>query len=98
MLRRVHRSLGSAVGTPSSQARSVGLDQESMRYQESGPVLARLPVGYERFHRRSFVNYQLNRAHALGFAERDELRHAATMIHSQGDCVTVFEARSGGRG
>jgi len=63
-----------------------------MRYQESGPVLARLPVGYERFHRRSFVNYQLNRAHALGFAERDELRHAATMIHSQGDCVTVFEA------
>jgi hypothetical protein len=32
-----------------------------MRYRDSGPVLARLPVGYERFHRRSFVNYQLNR-------------------------------------
>jgi pimeloyl-ACP methyl ester carboxylesterase len=56
--------------------------------------LARLPIGFERFHRRSFFNYQLNRAHALGFAVRDELRQAATRIRSQEDCVAVFEALS----
>jgi pimeloyl-ACP methyl ester carboxylesterase len=62
--------------------------------QGSEPALARLPVGFEDFHRRSFVNYQLNRAHALGYAEAGELREAAAMIRSQGDCVTVFEALS----
>lgn len=51
-------------------------------------------MGFERFHRRSFVNYQLNRAHALGYAERDELREAAAVIRSQDDCVAVFEALS----
>ena len=39
----------------------------------SEPELATLPVGFEKFHRRSFVNYQLNRAYALGYAQRDEL-------------------------
>lgn len=63
-----------------------------MQQQHSGPPLARLPVGFERFHRRSFVNYQLNRAHALGYAERDELRQAAASIRSQDDCVAVFKA------
>jgi hypothetical protein len=56
--------------------------------------LARLPVGFERFHRRSFFNYQLNRAHALGYAEPDELRQAAATIGSRDDCVAVFEALS----
>jgi pimeloyl-ACP methyl ester carboxylesterase len=56
--------------------------------------LARLPVGFEPFHRRSFFNYQLNRAHALGYAEPEELRQAAAMIGSRDDCVAVFEALS----
>jgi pimeloyl-ACP methyl ester carboxylesterase len=51
-------------------------------------------VGFERFHRRSFFNYQLNRAHALGYAERDELRQAAARLRSQDDCVAVFEELS----
>lgn len=62
--------------------------------QDSNAGLARLPVGFERFHRRSFFNYQLNRAHALGYAERDELRQAAATIKSQDDCVVAFEALS----
>ncbi len=60
----------------------------------SEPELATFPIGFEKFHRRSFVNYQLNRAYALGYAQRDELHSAAARIRSQGDCVTVFEELS----
>lgn len=56
--------------------------------------LVRFPVGFEQFHRRPFFNYQLNRAHALGYADRDELYQAAAKIRSQDDCVTVFETLS----
>ena len=62
--------------------------------QDDGAETTNLPVGFERFHRRAFVNYQLNRAHALGYAERDELREGATKIRSREDCVAVFESLS----
>lgn len=55
--------------------------------------VTRLPVGFQRFHRRAFLS-QLNRAHALGYAEATELREAAAAIRSQADCLTVFEALS----
>ena len=56
--------------------------------------LTPLPVGFERFHRRPFLNYQLNRAHSLGYADRHELRQAAAGISSAADCVAVFDALS----
>lgn len=56
--------------------------------------LVALPVGFERFHRRDFINYQLNRAHALGFADRRELFDAAAHVRSMDDCVPVFETFS----
>ena len=56
--------------------------------------LTPLPVGFETFHRRSFVNYQLNRAHALGFAVASELRSAGQQIRTRDDCVVVFERLS----
>lgn len=59
-----------------------------------GPELVALPVGFHRFHRRDYVNYQLNRAHALGFADRDELVDAAALVRSMDDCAPVFEALS----
>lgn len=59
---------------------------------ERGLVL--LPVGFEQFHRRRFVNYQLNRAYSLGCADRDELQQAAKRIKSRRDCVQVFEELS----
>ncbi|MGH7287971.1 MAG: hypothetical protein ACREI8_08140, partial [Myxococcota bacterium] len=62
--------------------------------QERDTKLARLPIGFERFHRRPFLNYQMNRAHALGYADREEMRRAAATIKSQDDCVSVFEALS----
>jgi pimeloyl-ACP methyl ester carboxylesterase len=56
--------------------------------------LTKLPVGFEAFHRNAFLNYQLNRAHALGFADRDELRDAARSVRSLADCVDVFTSLS----
>lgn len=53
-----------------------------------------LPVGFEPFHRRRFVNYQLNRAWALGYADRDELNEAARSVRSAADAVAVFDALS----
>ncbi|WP_344122167.1 alpha/beta hydrolase family protein [Kocuria aegyptia] len=40
------------------------------------------------------MNYQFNRAHALGFADPLELVDAAARIRSMDDCVDVFEALS----
>ena len=54
--------------------------------------MAELPVGFEAFHRIPFLNYQLNRAHALGFADGQELRTAARAISSLDDCAEVFTA------
>lgn len=59
------------------------------------PELVALPVGFEQFHRWDFINYQLNRAHALGFADRHELVDAGARIRSIDDCVTVLEDLSG---
>lgn len=39
--------------------------------------LAKLLVGFERFHCHPFVNEKLNRAHALSFAYHHELCRAA---------------------
>jgi pimeloyl-ACP methyl ester carboxylesterase len=62
---------------------------------ESGPVESPiLPVGFEAFHPKSFVNYQFNRAHALGYADPDELAAAASQIRKPTDCVVAFEALS----
>lgn len=59
---------------------------------ESGIEWTSLPVGFERFHRSAFLNYQLNRAYALGFADPRELRAAAVGIRSVGDAVVTFTA------
>ena len=53
-----------------------------------------LPVGFQRFHRRKFLNYQLNRAHALGFADGEELRATAASLSSRSECPSAFESLS----
>ncbi len=58
------------------------------------PGLVALPVGFERFHRQDFVNYQLNRARALGSADRPELAAAAARLRSTADGAPVFAALS----
>jgi pimeloyl-ACP methyl ester carboxylesterase len=61
---------------------------------ERRPQLTHLPVGFQRFHSQKFINYQLNRAHALGYANRDRLLEAAGKIRNFEDCVKVFEGIS----
>lgn len=51
-------------------------------------------MGFERFHRRRFLNYQFNRAHALGYTDREELLAAAGGVRTPEDCVAVFDALS----
>lgn len=57
-------------------------------------ALAELPVGFERFHRRRWLNYQLNRAHALGYADTGELRETAATITSPAQVPDAFRALS----
>lgn len=57
----------------------------------TSPGVEALPVGFEHFHRRDFINYQFNRAYALGFADRGELYGAAARVRSAADCIAVFE-------
>lgn len=40
------------------------------RMFQQQPQLTDLPVGFESFHPQKFINYQLNRGHALGYAHR----------------------------
>lgn len=51
-----------------------------------------LPVGFQAFHRKPFVNYQLNRAHALGYARPQDLHEVATRIGSAADAAPAFQA------
>lgn len=57
-------------------------------------LIAKLPVGFQRFHRRRFFNYQLNRAHALGYAHAQELHDAAATVRRRSDCIDVFSRLS----
>lgn len=64
--------------------------------------VANLPVGFHRFHRDDFVNYQLNRAHSLGFLPRPTVERGAAAVRSHDDVPRVFaaladEAERGGR-
>jgi hypothetical protein len=56
---------------PDKQSGSNGCDVADPNVE---PVV--LPVGFEKFHRRGFLNYQFNRAHGLGWADGNELGFA----------------------
>jgi pimeloyl-ACP methyl ester carboxylesterase len=51
-----------------------------------------LPVGFESFHRQRFLNYQLNRAHSLGFIDAGDLRATAGSLRSVTDAPPVLLA------
>lgn len=50
------------------------------------------PIGYQTFHRQRFINYQLNRLHAEGYARPEDLRAAAAAIRSLDDYGRAFVA------
>ena len=83
-------------GSPSSARIFSSWVARTVSTELSNPVSgnALLPVGFEKFHRKSFVNYQLDRAHALGYADRDELRQTAASVRSAAQCGAAFDALS----
>lgn len=52
----------------------------------------KLPVGYIKFHKNKFINYQLNRWYSLGFVEQKELDTIGKKISSFESYVTEFIA------
>ncbi len=54
----------------------------------------RLPVGFRRFHRKRFINYQLNRLHSLGYARTSDIERAAARIRTSHDYVREFRTLS----
>lgn len=48
------------------------------------------PVGYHRFHKKKFFNYQLNRWYALGYARKEDLLEMGGRIHSFEDYIRAF--------
>lgn len=51
-----------------------------------------LPIGFVRFHKNKFFNYQLNRLHALGYVSKNDIMDAANHIHSFSDYVFTFKS------
>lgn len=51
-----------------------------------------LPVGYHRFARSRFVNYQLNRWYSLGFTRFEDVAEAGRQIRSFDDNTRIFMA------
>lgn len=53
-----------------------------------------LPVGYYTFHRNKFINYQLNRWHSLGYAQKSEIEQIGQNIKTFDDYVRLFQDAS----
>ena len=57
---------------------------------DSAPLPVR--VGFHRFHRSRFIDYQLNRAHSLGWADTADLHRSAARVARPSDVPEVFDA------
>jgi pimeloyl-ACP methyl ester carboxylesterase len=62
-------------------------------------VKPKLPVGFHKFSRNRFFNYQLNRWHALGYTRFEDIQKAGQNIKNEQDYKRIFinlaeEARS----
>lgn len=51
-----------------------------------------LPIGFFRFHKEKFFNYQMNRLHSLGFGRREDIEKAAAQINDRASYVRAFKA------
>lgn len=54
----------------------------------------KLPIGYEKFHKNDFLNYQLNRWYSLGYARYDDIASVAKKIKTFDDYVREFQQAS----
>ena len=54
----------------------------------------KLPIGYHKFHKNKFFNYQLNRWHSLGYTQKEEIEKIGAKIDSFDSYVNEFQAAS----
>ncbi len=54
----------------------------------------KLPIGYEKFHRNKFLNYQLNRWYSLGYARKEDIKKIAEKIRTFDDYINEFKTAS----
>lgn len=50
----------------------------------------KLPIGYKKFHKNKFLNYQLNRWFSLGYARLEDIERVSGKINSFNDYINVF--------
>lgn len=60
-----------------------------MTESKSGASMT-LPVGFHRFHKNKFLNYQLNRWYSLGYTRLEDIQEVGNSIHSFEDYVLAF--------
>ncbi len=53
-----------------------------------------LPIGYHRFHKNKFLNYQLNRWYSLGYSRKEDIMQIGIRIRNFEDYVTQFNLAS----
>ena len=51
----------------------------------------KLPIGYYKFHKNLFINYQLNRWHSLGYARKEDIEKIGVKIRTFEDYVNEFK-------
>lgn len=50
-----------------------------------------LPIGYQKFHKDKFLNYQLNRWYSLGYARLEDIENIAKKIKTFDDYIHEFK-------
>lgn len=50
----------------------------------------KLPIGYHKFHKNKFLNYQLNRWYSLGYSKMEDIQQVAGKIKTFDDYINEF--------
>lgn len=86
-LQEKHRTRVSSVASPALAQ----LHEEQHATHQPMPF-PQLPVGYFKFHRDPFLNYQLNRWYSLGYTDKAEIAAIGATIKNSTTYVTQFLA------
>lgn len=54
----------------------------------------KLPIGYHKFHKNKFLNYQLNRWYSLGYSRLEDIMLIGSRIRSFDDYINEFRTAS----
>lgn len=54
----------------------------------------KFPVGFEKFHKNPFFNYQLNRWYSLGYTRKEDMVDLSSKIHNFDDYIALFTETS----